>query len=224
MSNQSAQSLYELVGAPLMALVDAESQAAKATANFIKEMGFKEDESDDQAAAVDEFGRKVDFGDLRMVTFRSQKRQADGTERTFKVEVPLLSLLPIPALQIKDAELEFFAKIVEFPKIGQPSLASKSKEEKDQAGESTPVEKKKDQAGEDTPVEDEKARKYSLPSMPGRDLKATFGAASASDPVSRQQRMDMQIKIKIKMEQADIPAGLGSLFNLMQQNITSTET
>jgi hypothetical protein len=153
-----------------------------------------------------------------MVKFRSQKRQADGSERKFQVEVPLLSLLPIPALQIKDAELEFFAKIVEFPKIGQPSTESRPKEGK------TRAEKEKDQEVQDARVEDETARKYSLPSMPGRDLKATFGATSAGDPASRQQRMDMQIKIKIKMEQADIPAGLGSLFNLMQENISSTET
>ncbi|MEE4265472.1 MAG: DUF2589 domain-containing protein [Desulfobacteraceae bacterium] len=211
MSINTAQSLYELVGAPLMALVDAESQAAKATANFIKEMGFKEASSTDEHASVEEFGRQVDFGDLRMVKFRSQRRQADGREREFQVEVPLLSLLPIPALQIKDAELEFYAKIVEFPKIGKPSVEPEPEEGKNQAGESTSP-------------EDERARKYRLPSMPERELKATFGTTSGGDSVSRQQRMDMQIKIKIRMEQADIPAGLGSLFNLMQQNISTTET
>lgn len=210
MSNQSAQSLYELVGAPLMALVDAESQAAKATANFIKEMGFKEESSTGDQDAPEAFGREVDFGDLRMVTFRSQKRMADGSQRSFKVEVPLLSLLPIPALQIKDAELEFLAKIVEFPKIRQ-------------SADETGSDEKKDKAGEGTTAEDENAQKYSLPHLPGRDLKATFGTSITGDSVSRQQRLDMQIKIKIKMEQADIPAGLGSLFNLMQQNVSSTE-
>lgn len=195
MSNQAARSLYELIGAPLMALVDAESQAAKATANFIREIGFKEDSPESKTIE--------DLGDLRMVTFRSQKNEADGTRR-FKIEVPLLSLLPIPALQIKDAELEFFAKIVEYPKITQP-----------------PIEPKKNTGSGSVPTEDEKAQKYGLRQMPGRDLKATFGTASAGDPVSRQGRLDMLIKIKIRMEQADIPAGLSSLFNLMQQHITS---
>lgn len=207
-----------------MALVDAESQAAKATANFIKEMGFKEAPSAGGQDTVEEFGRQVDFGDLRMVKFRSQRRHADGSKREFQVEVPLLSLLPIPALQIKDAELEFYAKIVEFPKIGKSAIEPEPRDEKNQALEDTPAEEGTDQAGESTSAEDVRARKYRLPSMPERELKATFGAASAGGPVSRQQRMDMQVKIKIKMEQADIPAGLGSLFNLMQQNISSTET
>lgn len=217
MSRQIAQSLYELVGAPLMALVDAESQAAKATANFIKEMGFKEDVSKTGPPAADEFGRELDFGDLRMVTFRSQRRLADDKLEKFKIEVPLLSLLPIPALQIKDAELEFFAKIVKLQKIGELAIQDRTAAEEEK-------EEEKDQAIGGKSTEDEKARKYSLPSMPGRELKATFGAAPSGDPASRQQRMDMQIKIKIRMEQADIPAGLGSLFNLMQENISSTET
>jgi hypothetical protein len=210
MSNQSAQSLYELIGAPLMALVEAESQAAKATANFIKEMGFKEDASAIESSASEGPEPHMDFGDLKMVTFRSQKRGADGKLRSFKVEVPLLSLLPVPALQIKDAELEFFAKIVEFPKISQRAVEKGAEE-----AESDERDK--------TAAEDTAARKYSLHQLPGRDLKASFGTDYAGDPASRQRRMDMQIKIKIKMEQADIPAGLGSLFNLMQHNITSTE-
>ena len=97
MSINTAQSLYELVGAPLMALVDAESQAAKATANFIKEMGFKEASRADEQASVEEFGRQVDFGDLRMVKFRSQRRQADGRERDYRYQ-------HVPDLQRKDTK------------------------------------------------------------------------------------------------------------------------
>ena len=210
MTTQSAQSLYELVGAPLMALVDAESQAAKATANYIKEMGFKEEAGSTPSADRDELGREIDFGALRMVSFRSQKRMADGTHRTFKVEVPLLSLLPIPALQIKDAELEFFARIVDIKERSRQALESSTEKEQKQGVE-----------GEES--KDEKAQKYSPLHMPSRDIKATFGTSAAENRGAQRQKLDMQIKIKIRMEQADIPAGLGSLFNLMQQNITSTE-
>ena len=212
MTTQSAQSLYELVGAPLMALVDAESQAAKATANFIKEMGFKEVKTAPKpAAAAGELEREVDFGDLRMVKFHTQKSLPGSKQHeTFKVEVPLLSLLPIPALQIKDAELEFFARIVEIPTISQPPIEPSPEGQKEPEDQSTLTEEEKD-------------REYSMLRMPGRDIKATFGTTAAADPASGRQKLDMQIKIKIKMEQADIPAGLGSLFNLMQQNISSTK-
>jgi hypothetical protein len=207
MSDQSARSLYELIGAPLMALVDAESQAAKATANFIKEMGFSVAHPETEDTAPE------NFGDLKMVTFRSKKRGADGKSRSFKVEVPLLSLLPIPALQIKDAELEFLAKIIDYPKRSQ--IAHKP----------GPEEEKKPQNENETPsAEEDQIKKYSLAELPGRDLKATFGADYPDDTPSRHRRLDMVIKMKIKMQQADIPAGLGSLFNLMQENISISST
>jgi hypothetical protein len=199
MSDRSARSLYELIGAPLMALVDAESQAAKATANFIKEMGFSVTHPDNEGSAPE------DFGDLKMVTFRYQKRGADGKPLSFKVEVPLLSLLPIPALQIRDAEMEFLAKIIDYPKRHQ----IKPKEDEKAQGEK-----------EGVSAEEEQAKKFSLAELPGRDLKATFGADYPDDSTSRQRRLDMVIKMKIKMQQADVPAGLGSLFNLMQENIS----
>ena len=203
MSDRSARSLYELIGAPLMALVDAESQAAKATANFIKEMGFSVTHPDNEDSAPE------DFGDLKMVTFRYQKRGVDGKPLSFKVEVPLLSLLPIPALQIKDAEMEFLAKIIDYPKRHQ----IKPKEDEKTQSEDQSVS-----------AEEEQAKKYSLAELPGRDLKATFGADYPDDSTSRQRRLDMVIKMKIKMQQADVPAGLGSLFNLMQENISISST
>jgi hypothetical protein len=203
MSDRSARSLYELIGAPLMALVDAESQAAKATANFIKEMGFT------VTRAETEDTDPEDFGDLKMVTFRSQKRGADGKPQSFKVEVPLLSLLPIPALQIKDAELEFLAKIIDYPKRSQMAPKPELKENQKPGDEiETPS------------AEEEQTKKYSLAELPGRELKATFGADYSDDSTSRQRRLDMVIKMKIRMQQADIPAGLGSLFNLMQENVS----
>ena len=206
MSDRAARSLYELIGAPLMALVDAESQAAKATAHFIKSMGFEPE--DQPPTTAEQEARPENFGNLKMVTFRYQRRDAQGQPQMFKVEVPLLSLIPIPALQIKDAELEFFAKVIDYPKVAQPSRKP--------AVESR-------QAGEESMSEMEQADKYDIMHLPGRDLKATFGNEYSADSAGRSRKLDMQIKMKIKMEQADIPAGLGSLFNLMQQNISTTK-
>jgi hypothetical protein len=190
-----------------MALVDAESQAAKATANFIKSMGFEP--VDPLGATTPEDERPENFGHLKMVTFRYQRRDAEGQPQTFKVEVPLLSLIPIPALQIKDAELEFFAKIIDYPKVAKASRPAPAETQK-QGGESG------------SGAQGDRSEKYDIMHLPGRDLKATFGNDASADPGGRTRKLDMQIKMKIKMEQADIPAGLGNLFNLMQQNITST--
>jgi len=186
MANQSAMSLYQLMGAPLQALVEAETNAAFATAKFIKEVGFSK--------IAKEGEPEEDFGNLRMVTFRHEKIDSDGTKRTFKVEVPLLSLVPIPALQIKDADLDFFVKIIDNPQVT-----------------------------EKTEIEDTEKRLHlkGFSETPPRDLKGTIGRTQ--NDVSRKGALDMQIKVKIRMEQADVPAGLGRLFNLMAENVTTTE-
>lgn len=186
MANEAALSLYQLMGAPLQALVEAETNAAFATAKFIREVGF--------SRKVKEGEPEENFGDLRMVTFKHEKIDADGKKRTFKVEVPLLSLVPIPALQIKDADLDFFVKIIDDPKITQKT-------------EDEETEKKLQLKG--------------FSASPPRDLKGTIGRAQQD--VSRKSALDMQIKVKIRMEQADVPTGLGRLFNLMAENVTTTE-
>jgi hypothetical protein len=96
-------SLSQLIGAPIHALVDAEAQSAMATARFIRNVGFKPPEDGDLG----------DLGDLQMARFKSTRRGEDGEEEDFEVQIPLLTLLPIPALQIQDAELEYYVKVIQ---------------------------------------------------------------------------------------------------------------
>jgi hypothetical protein len=58
-------SLAQLIGAPIHALVDAEAQAAMATARFIRAVGFTG--SSDGGAQGD--GSMGDLGDLQMARF-----------------------------------------------------------------------------------------------------------------------------------------------------------
>jgi hypothetical protein len=196
----TALSLYQLIGAPLHALIDAESQAAEATANFIERVGFKRPPPPVDRAAEPAEGapppdrqppplpeERDEFGNLRMVTFRYQRPGAEGP-RTLRVDVPLLSLLPIPALQIKDARLEFFVKIVDVESRGLTRPARSQL----------------------APVETQAAERI--------DFKAVVGRGD----VAQHRSLDMRMKLLINVEQADIPAGLAKLFNLMEQNIASS--
>jgi hypothetical protein len=182
-------SLYQLMGAPLKALVEAETNAAFATARFIREVGFTGRQNPEAGEEDPE-----DFGDLRMVTFKHEKINANGEKRTYKVEVPLLSLIPIPALQIRDASLDFFVRIVDNPKVRRVTESEKNQEDLLLPGSS--------------------------PELP-RDMKGTIGRTQSD--VSRKSAMDMQIKVSIKMEQADVPAGLSRLFNVMAEGVNMTE-
>jgi len=95
--------LFQIMGAPILALVQAEAQAAQATAEFIERVGFisSEDDPPENARDVDHIGQ------LRMFTFHYQKPGASGGMETFQVQIPLLSLVPIPSVQVKEAEFEF---------------------------------------------------------------------------------------------------------------------
>ena|SRR3989442_7555298 len=97
--------LRELLGIIIGDLIVAESVAAKASADFIREAGF-----------VGGGKRKDDWGTLRFVTFSFKVEDPDG-EKVRIVRVPLLSLLPVPLQQIDQAEYEFFAKVDDVTKI-----------------------------------------------------------------------------------------------------------
>src|SRR3990167_272984 len=171
----SALSLTQLIGAPIRALVEAEAQAAMATANFIRSVGFVQDGSGN-------FGK---LGDLQMASFLRKRRNAQGEEETIEVEIPLLTLLPIPALQIRDAELEYTVKILDTELTRSES------------------------------PEAQRAMALGL-----KDAPATLRATLARDTRNEQRRsLDMLLKMKVNIEQSDMPAGLAKLLNISTENI-----
>jgi hypothetical protein len=200
MAEQTALSFYQLIGAPLYALVEAETYAAEATAQFIERVGFQ------RPAGGDPERPPEDFGELRKVTFYQERRGPDAEPATYKVEVPLLSILPIPALQIKDAELEFAVKVIE-------TISSEGAGSRPQAGGGS--------AAEERPEEGPAAKL--IPTPPRVDLKAQMGRSRPLGPGVQKSQLDMQVYIKIRVEQADVPAGLSRLFNLMEESISSTQ-
>lgn len=205
---QAALSLYQLLGAPLYALIQAETYAANATAEFIERVGFEPQVRQEGS----EPAPQEDMGKLRTISFQQERRTPDGQGVSYKVEVPLLSILPIPALQIKEAELEFFVKIVDMVTQSQPQRLNETTPAGQQGQEPAP-------AGEEpAPI---MSRQMPLP--PRLDMKAMLGRGQPSAPRAPETAFDMQVHVKIKVAQADPPAGLARLFNLMEQSISSTK-
>ena len=97
MENEFYIPISQLIAAPMVAMVEGETIAAKATKEFIETVGFKKTSSISSN----------DLGELSMVTFKYLKSNADFTQVEETVSVPILSLFPIPLLQIKSAEIEF---------------------------------------------------------------------------------------------------------------------
>lgn len=120
-----------MIGGPLIAVVNAQAQAALSTVNFIKSVGFKAGDSDDPEAA--------NTGDPIYVTFKYPKEIAPyqpavpadpehsieakdavpAQIQEMKLEVPILTMLPIPFIRVEETTIDFNAKItsMEYRKV-----------------------------------------------------------------------------------------------------------
>jgi hypothetical protein len=85
--------ISELIAAPLIAASESQSKLATHTANFIKTVGTKED------------------GSVNNVQFSYHTKKEDNTEVTNVIDVPLLSIVNIPNLAIKKAEVAFTIEV-----------------------------------------------------------------------------------------------------------------
>jgi hypothetical protein len=175
-------SLSQLIGAPIHALVEAEAQSALATARFIRNVGFESSESQGVGQ----------FGDLRMVRFSTTRRGADREPEEVEVAVPLLTMLPIPALQIQDATMDYVVRVVQ-----TEAFSGARDDVVNNLG-----------GAEERPAIDPPAR-----------LRAAF--ASDSRPSARRST-DMLLKMKVRIQQADMPAGLASLIRLANESVSRT--
>ena len=87
----------QLIGGPLKAACTAQTLLAKASSDFIKDVGL------DDAGGGNMNARTVDF------SFNKPVQAADGTTKLEKVDlqVPLLAIINTPALSVKEAEVRF---------------------------------------------------------------------------------------------------------------------
>ncbi len=219
-TDPEAMQLYQIIGAPLLAVVQAEVQAAQVSADFIRRVGFtppelpggpalpalppapKADPSPEEqtppAQSADgqkpkagddnvlQFGGSI--GDLRMAEFSLNRLDAAGNTRPFTVKIPVLSLFPIPLLQVKDAEFEYNIRILSRSPLQNPD------QEDVQTGRAPSTD-------------------YLAPDR--IELKGLLA------PGSGERTSGMNIKVKIRMEQADVPIGLTKLLSVMDQHVSA---
>lgn len=88
------------IGGPLQAAVDAQNSAAMAVVNFIKEVGFVTDSTTTPPTT------KINY-----VTFEYQKQLEGNQTASYTLSVPLLTIVPIPALRIEEMTIDFNAKL-----------------------------------------------------------------------------------------------------------------
>lgn len=92
-----------MIGGPLTAVVQAQAQAAQTTIEFIQKIGFEGSTTTEGTS----------FGKTRSASFTYEKLAASGGREEVQINVPLLSIVPIPYIRVEYTEIDFSAKINE---------------------------------------------------------------------------------------------------------------
>ncbi len=134
-------------------------------------------------------------GRLRMLTFNYRSRDLSGA-RIQSVSIPLLTLVPLPLLQIQEADFDFDIQVLDASSKQQQSSFSFDTGRSEKAPD--------DPAGNDTRL---------------RVALAVSSGGKADQTESRKGGMNANMKVHVKMRQADIPGGLSMLLNKAVNNM-----
>lgn len=173
--------LQQLIAGPLVATIDADSLSAHRYLDYLFEIAF---ESYDRTTGK--------TGKLRLLTF---SYVGDGGKRQ-RVSIPMLTLMPLPLLQVKEAEFDFDIKILD--SVSEHEEESFSLEE----GKALPPEKR---AGS------------------GFKMRASLAPQQGNRSGDVQQGLSANMKVHVKMQQADIPGGLANLLHLTASNMQAED-
>ena len=199
-----------MIGGPLVAVINAQAQAAMSSVNFIKEVGFEKKQGDQtlesaetekpiyvkfkypkelspyqpaQPAVTDENGNEV----------TPAQPAKDAVYETQILEVPILTMLPIPFIRIDDTSIDFNAKInsVSYRKTDTKFKIDASLEAK--AGWLFGSAKLK------------VSTSYQRNTQQGNTVNRTYS-----------------LKVHVKAVQDEMPAGMEKLLGILEDAITST--
>jgi Protein of unknown function (DUF2589) len=107
---EMALPMEQIIGGPLQAVVKAQALAASSTVDFIQQVGL----NPPAAIGGAQTARTVDFSFTRRVPAREDD---DGgasdvlTTETVQLTVPLLTIVPVPFIRVKEATIDFEAQV-----------------------------------------------------------------------------------------------------------------
>ncbi|MDE7331825.1 MAG: DUF2589 domain-containing protein [Lachnospiraceae bacterium] len=109
----SSISLGSIIGGALSAIVEAQSQAAHTTVNFINEVGFEGNPEERKPVYVNFQYEKTIQPDKeeKKEGQEDEGGQAVNLKQITNLKVPLLTMVPIPYIRVDDATIDFNVKI-----------------------------------------------------------------------------------------------------------------
>lgn len=201
MSNNQALDLHHILAAPLVATIEADFNAANKFVEYVTQYGFEEvSEALTPDVALNQTGTSL--GQLRMVTFWYTRRHPQtGQDEYVHIQVPALSLIPLPLLQVDNAEFNFNIQV-------------------------HPEEQKKLVSQGQPGALLEGVNRVEANSEAETSTRPRF---KASLPPTRGQKDDelvpttANMKVKIQMRQADVPTGIANLMVLLNEGTSMSQ-
>lgn len=138
-------------------------------------------------------------GPLRMLEFSYQSQDGEGTH-THKVRLPILTLVPLPLLQVKEADFDFDIQIVDAMQADRNATFSLNSPKDDETA-----------SGKSERTEGVKLR-VTMAQQANKEIKSSNNSSLMAN-----------MKVAVKMCQADMPGGLTKLLNLTTNNILTEE-
>ena len=183
MSALQALPFGTIIGGPLQACVEAQTNAAQATWKFIREVGLTEGEDGEKKATY--------------VSFLYRKNGRDAT-----LNVPLLTIVPIPYLAIRDIDIAFKANI--------------------SAAASTST-----QQHESLNVDFNMNTKASCNFLIAKgSIEMNVGVSSKKDSTSTRDSkysVEYTMDVAVKAGQDDMPAGMAKVLEMLNESIDTVE-
>lgn len=168
--------LKQLIAAPLIATIEADSLTSQKYLDYLLRITF---ESYNPVTG--------ETGKIRMLTFTYISRDVNGKKQQ-SVSIPLFTLVPLPLLQIQEADFDFDIKILDALSVSEEEKFSLN-EDKENNG-----------------------------ILSGGSFKMRASLAPKQTEDSRTKNVDQSLsanmKVKVKMRQTDVPAGLSNLLHL----------
>ena len=179
--NSQVMELQQLIAGPLVSTIEADTLSSRRYLEMLQLIAFEE---------VTEGDRNIRR--LRTLKFAYQETNVNGY-RNKVVSIPLVTLLPLPLLQIKEADFDFDINILDAVSSGTVESFDYGEGKIEQNNENR--------------------RPFRLRAS----LAPKSGSGSYSD--KSEQQLSANMKVHVKMRQADMPAGLSNLLRLTAGNL-----
>ena len=184
-----ALALGELLGSLMGSVVEAQARAARTTLDFIEEVGFEKNEEGDDV--------------MRSARLRFTKKDENDEIAEFEVEVPLLSLVNVPSLAVREANLAFSYDVVSASSQASPAARAAT-------GSSS----------SDSPVLNAAAISRTFLSDTKLKPAVITGIVRPKPGTSPADRRTTAIDLDVTLAQQEVPIGLERLFDLAELGIT----